>query len=141
MGKIDKHTDEEIRKIYNFKNIAVVGMSRDPAKAAHSVPKYMIERGYNVIPVNPSAVEILGRRTYSHVSDIKSQVDIIDVFRPSEDVYLVVEDSIRKPGIRVIWLQEGIHNSDAEKIAGDNNIDFVFNRCIMAEHMRLFDDK
>lgn len=141
MGNIDKHTDEEIRKIYNFKNIAVVGMSRDPAKAAHSVPKYMIERGYNVIPVNPSAVEILGRRTYSRVSDIKSQVDIIDVFRPSEDVYPVVEDSIRKPGIRVIWLQEGIHNSDAEKIARDNNIDFVFNRCIMAEHMRLFDDK
>lgn len=141
MGKIDKHTDEEIRKIYDFNNIAVVGMSRDPTKAAHSVPKYLIERGYNVIPVNPSAVEILGRRTYSQVSDIKSQVDIIDVFRPSEDVYPVVEDSIRKPGIRVIWLQEGIHNSDAEKIARDNNIDFVFNRCIMAEHMRLFDDK
>ena len=141
MGRIDKHTDEEIRKIYNFKNIAVVGISRDPAKAAHSVPKYMIERGYNVIPVNPSAVEILGRRTYSRVSDIKSQVDIIDVFRPSEDVYPVVEDSIRKPGIRVIWLQEGIHNSDAEKIARDNDIEFVFNRCIMDEHMRLFDDK
>jgi uncharacterized protein len=141
MGIIDKHTDEQIRKIYNFKNIAVVGMSRDPGKAAHSVPKYMIERGYNVMPVNPSAVEILGRRTFSRVSDIKSQVDIIDVFRRSEDVYPVVEDSIRKPGIRVIWLQEGIHNSDAEKIARDNNIDFVFNRCIMAEHMRLFDDK
>ena len=141
MGRTDKHTDEEIRNIYNFKNIAVVGMSRDPAKAAHFVPKYMIERGFNVIPVNPSAVEILGRRTYSRVSDIKSQVDILDVFRPSEDVYPIVEDSIRKRGIRVIWLQEGIHNSDAEKIARDNNIDFVFNRCIMAEHMRLFDDK
>lgn len=141
MGRTDKHTDEEIRKIYNFKNIAVVGMSRDPAKAAHFVPKYMIERGFNVIPVNPSAVEILGTRTYSRVSDIKSQVDILDIFRPSEDVYPIVEDSIRKRGIRVIWLQEGIHNSDAEKIAGDNNIEFVFNRCIMAEHMRLFDDK
>ncbi|HEU5447071.1 MAG TPA: CoA-binding protein [Nitrososphaeraceae archaeon] len=141
MGRTDKHTDEEIRNIYNFKNIAVVGMSRDPAKAAHFVPKYMIERGFNVIPVNPSAVEILGRRTYSRVSDIKSQVDILDVFRPSEDVYPIVEDSIRKRGIRVIWLQEGIHNSDAEKIARDNNIEFVFNRCIMAEHMRLFDDK
>ena len=141
MGRTDKHTDEEIRKIYNLKNIAVVGMSRDPAKAAHFVPKYMIERGFNVIPVNPSAVEILGRRTYSRVSDIKSQVDILDVFRPSEDVYPIVEDSIRKRGIRVIWLQEGIHNSDAEKIARDNNIEFVFNRCIMAEHMRLFDDK
>ena len=141
MDRTDKHTDEEIRKIYNLKNIAVVGMSRDPAKAAHFVPKYMIERGFNVIPVNPSAVEILGTRTYSRVSDIKSQVDILDIFRPSEDVYPIVEDSIRKRGIRVIWLQEGIHNSDAEKIARDNNIEFVFNRCIMAEHMRLFDDK
>ena len=115
-------------------------MSRDPAKAAHFVPKYMIEMGYNVIPVNPSAAEILGKRTYSRVSDIKSEVDIVDVFRPSEDVYPVVEDSIKKPGIRVIWLQEGIHNSNAEKIAQESNIDFVFNRCIMAEHMRLFND-
>lgn len=140
MSITDNHTDEEIRKIYNFRNIAVVGMSRDPAKAAHSVPKYMMERGYNIIPVNPIASEILGRRTYSYVSDIKSQVDIIDVFRPSKDVYPVVEDSIKKPGISVIWLQEGIHNVEAEKIALDNKLDVVFNRCIMAEHMRLFND-
>src|SRR5678815_6083655 len=79
MSITDNHTDEEIRKIYNFRNIAVVGMSRDSAKAAHSVPKYMMERGFNIIPVNPMASEILGRRTYSYVSDIKSQVDIIAV--------------------------------------------------------------
>jgi predicted CoA-binding protein len=138
MSITDNHTDEEIRKIYNFRNIAVVGMSRDPAKPAHLVPKYMMERGYNIIPVNPIASEILGRRTYAYVSDIKSQIDIIDVFRPSKDVYQVVEDSIKKPGITVIWLQEGIHNVEAEKIALDNKIDVVFNRCIMAEHMRLF---
>ena len=140
MSITDNHTDEEIRKIYNFRNIAVVGMSRDPAKPAHLVPKYMMERGYNIIPVNPIASEILGRRTYAYVSDIKSQIDIIDVFRPSKDVYQVVEDSIKKPGISVIWLQEGIHNVEAEKIALDNKIDVVFNRCIMAEHMRLFND-
>ena len=140
MSITDNHTDEEIRKIYNFRNIAVVGMSRDPAKPAHSVPKYMMERGYNIIPVNPIASEILGRRTYAYVSDIKSQIDIIDVFRPSKDVYPVVEDSIKKSGITVIWLQEGIHNVEAEKIALDNKIDVVFNRCIMAEHMRLFND-
>jgi uncharacterized protein len=140
MSITDNHTDEEIRKIYNFRNIAVVGMSRDPAKPAHLVPKYMVERGYNIIPVNPTASEILGRRTYSYVSDIKSQIDIIDVFRPSKDVYQVVEDSIKKPGISVIWLQEGIHNVEAEKIALDNKVDVVFNRCIMAEHMRLFND-
>lgn len=138
MGPTDDHTDEEIRKFYIFRNIAVVGMSRDPAKEAHSVPKYMIERGYNIIPVNPLASEILGRRTYSRVSDIKSQVDIIDIFRPSNDIVPVVEDSIRKHGIRVIWLQQGIHNVEAEKIALDNKIEVVFNRCIMAEHMRLF---
>ena len=134
----DNHSDNEIRKMYNFKNIAVVGMSRDPVKAAHFVPKYMIERGYNIIPVNPSANEILGKRTYAKVSDIKPQVDIIDVFRPSEDVYSVVEDSVKKPGVKVIWLQEGIHNAEAEKMALDNKINVVFNRCIMAEHMRLF---
>ena len=138
MSLRDNHSDNEIRKIYNFKNIAVVGMSRDPVKAAHFVPKYMIERGYNIIPVNPSANEILGRRTYSKVLDIKSQVDIIDVFRPSKDVYSVVEDSVKKPGVKVIWLQEGIHNAEAEKMALDNEINVVFNRCIMAEHMRLF---
>ena len=134
----DNHSDNEIRKMYNFKNIAVVGMSRDPVKAAHFVPKYMIERGYNIIPINPSANEILGKRTYAKVSDIKPQVDIIDVFRPSEDVYSVVEDSVKKPSVKVIWLQEGIHNAEAEKMALDNKINVVFNRCIMAEHMRLF---
>jgi Predicted CoA-binding protein len=138
MRTTDDHTDEEIRKFYIFRNIAVVGMSRDPAKEANSVPKYMIERGYNIIPVNPLASEILGRRTYSRVSDIKSQVDIIDIFRPSNDVLPVVEDSIKKHGISVIWLQEGIHNVEAEKIALDNKIEVVFNRCIMAEHRRLF---
>ena len=138
MGPTDDHTDEEIRKFYIFRNIAVVGVSRDPAKEAHSVPKYMIERGYNIIPVNPLASEILGRRTYSRVSDIKSQVDIIDIFRPSNDILPVVEDSIKKHGIRVIWLQQGIHNVEAEKIALDNKIEVVFNRCIMAEHVRLF---
>jgi predicted CoA-binding protein len=138
MSPRDNHSDNEIREMYTFKNIAVVGMSRDPVKAAHFVPKYMIEKGYNIIPVNPLANEILGRRTHSKVSDIKSQVDIVDVFRPSEDVYSVVEDSVKKPGVRVIWLQEGIHNTDAEKIALDNKINVVFNRCLMAEHMRLF---
>jgi len=138
MSPRDNHSDNEIREMYTFKNIAVVGMSRDPVKAAHFVPKYMIEKGYNIIPVNPLANEILGRRTYSKVSDIKSQVDIVDVFRPSEDVYSVVEDSVKKPGVRVIWLQEGIHNTDAEKIALENKINVVFNRCLMAEHMRLF---
>ena len=139
MTSTDGHTDEEIRKIYNFKNVAVVGMSRDPAKAAHFVPKYMIEMGYNIIPVNPSASEILGRRTYSRVSDITSEVDIVDVFRRSEDVPPVVDDAIKKKGIKVIWMQSGIYNKDAERKAKENGIDVVYNRCMKVEHSMLSD--
>jgi predicted CoA-binding protein len=65
-------------------------------------------------------------------------VDVVDVFRKSEDVYPVIQEAIRKAGLRVIWLQEGIHNIKAEKLAIENGIDVVYNRCMMAEHMRLF---
>lgn len=133
----DLHSDEEIKNIYKFKNIAVVGMSRNKEKAAYEVPNYLIEKGYNVIPVNPHSSEILGRKSYDLVSNIPEQVDIVDIFRRSEDVYPVIEDVIKKKGIRVVWLQEGIHNIEAENLARRNNIDVVYNRCMLAEHIRL----
>ncbi|MDE1828929.1 MAG: CoA-binding protein [Thaumarchaeota archaeon] len=133
----DPHTDEQIKKIYHLKNIAVVGMSKNPEKAAHYVPKYLAERGYNVIPVNPTAEEILGKKCYHDLVDVPVQVDIVDVFRPSEQVMPVIEEAIKlKP--RVIWLQEGIHNPEAEALAKKAGIDVVFNRCMLAEHQRLF---
>lgn len=133
----DTHTDEQIKKIYDIKNIAVVGMSKNPEKAAHYVPKYLLERGYNIMPVNPTADEILGLRCFKSLSDVRAQVDIVDVFRPSDEVGLVVDDAI-KVGPRVIWLQEGIHNAEAELRAKMAGIDVVFNRCMLAEHQRLF---
>lgn len=133
----DSHTDEEIKKIYTLKNIAVVGMSKNPDKAAHYVAKYLDENGYNIIPVNPTATEILGKKCYSSLLDIPDQVDIVDVFRPSDQVLPVIEESVLiKP--KVVWLQEGIHNSEAEEIAKKSGIDVVFNRCMLAEHQRLF---
>ena len=133
----DSHTDEEIRKIYSLKNIAVVGMSKNPDKAAHYVPKYLYEKGYNIIPVNPTATEILGKKCYSSLLDIHDEIDIVDIFRPSDQVLQVIEDSIKiKP--KVIWLQEGIHNLEAEESAQKSGIDVVFNRCMLAEHQRLF---
>lgn len=133
----DPHTDEQIKKIYEFKNIAVVGMSKNPEKAAHYVPKYLAEKGYEVIPVNPSADEILGKKCYPNLSAIPSRVDIVDIFRPSEQVMPVIEEAIKlKPS--VIWLQEGIHNPEAELMAKKAGIDVVFNRCMLAEHQRLF---
>jgi predicted CoA-binding protein len=104
------------------------------------VPKYLIDHGYNVIPVNPTATEILGRKSYPTVSSIPDKIDIIDIFRRSEDVPSVVEDVIKKEGIKVIWMQEGISSKEAEKIAKEKDISTVYNRCMMAEHKRLFSD-
>jgi uncharacterized protein len=137
-GETDRHSDEQIKAIYDLKNIAIVGMSKNPERPSHFVPRYLIEHGYTVIPVNPTASTILERRSFQKVSDIEDKVDVVDVFRKSEDVYPVVQDVIRKVGIRLIWLQEGIHNIKAEKLAIENGIDVVYNRCMMAEHVRLF---
>ena len=139
MTKQDSHTDSQLKKIYELKNIAVVGMSINEQKAGHFVPKYLIQHGYNVIPVNPTVPEVLGRKSYSTVSEIPDRVDIVDIFRKSEDVPPVVDDAIhKKDQIKVIWMQEGIYNDEAEKKAKENTIDVVFNRCMMAEHRRLF---
>ena len=133
----DLHTDDQIKKFYKLKNIAVVGMSKNPEKAAYYVPKYLAEKGYNIIPVNPTTDEILGKKCYSELSGITERVDIVDVFRPSEQVMSVINDAIKlKP--KVIWLQEGIHNIEAESLAQKTGIEVVFNRCMLAEHQRLF---
>ena len=135
----DLHSDSELRKIYDLKNIAVVGMSKNEEKPAHFVPKYLIEHGYNVIPVNPTITEVLGRKSYPSIADIPDDVDVVDIFRRSEDVPPVVNDAMKKKGIKVIWMQSGIYNEEAERKAKENGIDVVFNRCMMVEHNRLFD--
>lgn len=137
--KVDLHSDSELRRIYDLKNIAVVGMSKNEGKPAHFVPKYLIEHGYNVIPVNPTITEVLGRKSYPSIADISEDVDVVDIFRRSEDVPPVVNDAINKKGIKVIWMQSGIYNEEAERKAKENGIDVVFNRCMMVEHNRLFD--
>jgi uncharacterized protein len=136
--KSDTHSDDELRKIYDLKDIAVVGMSKNMEKAAHYVPKYLIEKGYNVIPVNPTTSEILGRKSYSSISEVPENIDIIDVFRRSEDVPNVIVDAMKKKGIKYIWMQEGIYNEEAESKAKENGFDVIYNRCMMAEHRRLF---
>lgn len=133
----DEHSDEQIRKFYSLKNIAVVGMSKNPEKAAHYVPKYLAEKGYNIIPVNPSADKILDKKCYHDISEVPVPIDIVDIFRPSEEVMPVVKEAVLKRP-KVIWLQEGIHNQEAEEIVRKAGIEVVFNRCMLAEHQRLF---
>ena len=132
----DVHSDEEIIEILNLKKVAVIGMSKHQEKAAHFVPKYLLENGFDIIPVNPNSDEILNKKCYKEINDIKDDIDIVDVFRPSEDVLPFVKDAIKK-NPKVIWLQEGIHNEEAENLAREYGIDVVFNRCMLAEHQRL----
>ena len=132
----DSHTDEEIKQIFTLKKIAVVGMSKHSTKAAHFVPKYLFEQGFDITPINPNADELLGKKSYPDILSLDHPVDIVDIFRPSEDVLPFVEDAIKKKP-KVIWLQEGIHNIEAENLAREHGIDVVFNRCMLAEHQRL----
>ena len=133
----DSHSDEEIKQIFSLKKIAVVGMSRHTAKAAHFVPKYLTEQGFDITPVNPNTDKILGEKSYPSILSIDHPIDVVDIFRPSEQVLPVVQDAIKlKP--KVIWLQEGIHNAEAEKLAMKEGIIVIFNRCMLAEHKRLF---
>jgi len=134
--EVDDFTDEQIREILSLNKVAVIGMSNNSSKAAHYVPRYLSENGYDIIPVNPSTDEILGKKSYDSVSDIDEQIDIVDIFRPSDQVLPFVKDAIKKKP-KVIWLQEGIHNLEAEELAKSHGIKVVFNRCMLAEHQRL----
>ena len=132
----DHHTDEKIKQILTLKKVGVVGISRHSAKAANFVPKYLSENGFDIIPVNPNSNEILSKKCYKEITEVEGGIDIVDVFRPSEDVLPFVRDAIKK-NPKVIWLQEGIHNEEAENLAREHGIDIVFNRCMLAEHQRL----
>ena len=133
---IDDNSDDQIREILSLNKVAVIGMSQTSSKAAHYVPRYLSENGYDIMPVNPSSDEILGKKCYDSVSDIDEQIDIVDIFRPSDQVLPFVKEAIKKKP-KVIWLQEGIHNLEAEELAKNNGIKVVFNRCMLAEHQRL----
>ena len=87
---IDSHTDDEIRDILNMKKVAVIGMSKYNEKAAHFVPKYLLQNGYDVTPVNPTAEEILDKKCYTEVTEIPYDVAIVDIFRPTEDIPTVI---------------------------------------------------
>ena len=132
----DDHSDEQIRDILSLKKVVVIGMSKHSSKAAHFVPKYLSDNGYDITPVNPTAEEILGKKCYDSISEIDEEIEIVDIFRPSDQVLPFVQEAIKKKP-KVIWLQEGIHNSEAEELARQDGIKVVYNRCMLAEHKRL----
>ena len=121
------------------KTIAMIGVSKDPKKPSTIVMKYMQEYGFKVIPVNPKAKgdKILGEEVFEKITDIKQKVDIIDVFRPSNEVYAIAEDAV-KIGAKVLWLQLGIRDEEAKKLMDKNNIDYIENKCTKMEYQKYF---
>ena len=114
--------------------IAVVGASRDPSKAAYSVPAEMQRHGWRIIPVNPSADELFGEPVYRSLADIAHPVDLVDVFRPAEEAVEVVRQAVAI-GAPAVWLQLGIVSPQARQIAQQAGIDYVENRCVNVERI------
>ena len=130
----------EIKDILSkYKSIAIVGVSKDLKKTSTIVMKYMQDYGFKVFPVNPFAKgeKILGEDVYAHITDIKETVDIVDVFRPSKEVYKIAEDAV-KIRAKVLWLQLGIRDEKAKKLVEENKIKYIENKCTKIEFQKIF---
>lgn len=122
-----------------YKSIAMIGVSKDAKKPSTIVMKYMQEYGFKVYPVNPSVKgqKILGEDVYEKLTDIKADVGIVNVFRPSAEAEKIAEDTV-KIGAKVLWLQLGIKNDKAKEIVELNNIEYVQDRCTKMEYQKNF---
>ena len=116
--------------------IAVVGLSSDEMRPSHGVSAYMQRQGYRIIPVNPNETEVLGEKAYARLEDVPEKIDIVDIFRRSIFVRGIVESAI-KVGAKAVWMQEGVVDEDAAKIARAAGLDVVMNRCILKDHRNL----
>ena len=121
------------------KTIAMIGVSKDPTKPSTIVMKYMQKYGYKVVPVNPKAKgeKILGEEVFGKLEEIKIPIDIVDVFRPSNEVLKIAEDTV-KIKAKVLWLQLGIRSDEAKTTVELNNIEYVENRCTKMEYQKIF---
>ncbi|BDC18822.1 CoA-binding protein [Acidianus sp. HS-5] len=135
--------DEEtviLNVLKGYKNVATIGFSKDPTKPSHQVPEFLISKGYNVIPVNPTVDEILGRKSYKSILDVPEKIDIVEVFRPSSEVPKIVDEVLervkQKGDIKVIWLQEGIRNDEAAERARKAGLIVIQDRCMYKEYMK-----
>ena len=128
---------EIISKIFAMRTIAVVGMSPRLERPSHYVSQYMSENGYNIIPVNPGHNQILDRKSYATILDIKNPIDIVNVFRRSEYVLPIIKDAI-KINAKAIWLQDGVISHDGEKLAKENDILFIMNDCLLRRHGQFY---
>lgn len=130
---------EEIREIMDtVRSIAVVGISRNPEKAARRVPSYLAAKGYDIVPVNPFVDEILGKKAWGSLKDVPDPVDMVLVFRPSEEAAKVAEAAMRREERPVIWLQQGIQADEVAALARGLGFTVVQDLCTYEVHKTLY---
>ena len=127
--------EEEILKTCN--SVAIVGLSSNPERASNHVGSYLKEKGYKVIPVNPAEKTILGETCYPDLASVPEKIDVVDIFRKSEDVPAIVKEAV-KCGAKAVWMQEGVINQAAADEATKAGLKVVMNKCMFKEHSRLF---
>jgi predicted CoA-binding protein len=131
--------DEEIKDtLCNVKTVAVVGISPKEDRPSYIVASYLKSKGYRIIPVRPDGEEILGEKVYHGLSEIPKEigVDVVDIFRRSEDVPPIVEEAIQR-GAKVVWMQEGVIHKEAGEKAEKVGVKVIMDRCMKKEHQRL----
>lgn len=127
--------DEVIKEIFaSTKTIAIIGLSPDESKDSHKVAKYLKEAGYKIVPIYPKEDEILGEKVYRSIADVPFEIDMVDMFRKPEIADSLVDESIKRGDIKVVWLQKGIVNNSALEKAQKAGLKAVQNRCTMVEH-------
>jgi predicted CoA-binding protein len=140
-------SQNEIKEILTkYKIIAVVGLSRELSKDSHRVSAYLKKHGFRIIPVNPFADEVLGEKSYKSLLDIPPEIqktiEVVDIFRPSKDVPLIVEQAVKLKALygnpHVVWMQLGIVNEQAARAAEKAGLIVVMDKCMMIEHKRFF---
>ena len=128
---------ETIDQIFKMKTVAVVGMSPKPERPSHYVGMYLKEQGYDIIPVNPGHKEIAGMTSYPSLLDMPVKVDVVDVFRRPEHAVPISEAAV-EIGARALWLQDGVINDEAAKLAEDASLLVVMNDCMLRRHRQFF---
>jgi predicted CoA-binding protein len=131
-------TVEEI--LNKSQTVAVVGLSANPERPSHIVASYLKEKGYKIIPVNPGEKTILGETSYPDLTSIPEKVDVVDIFRRSEDVPAIVREAI-KTGAKAVWMQEGVTNKEAAAEARKAGLKVVMDKCMRKEHIKLHGNK
>jgi predicted CoA-binding protein len=120
----------------NYRKVAIIGVSANVEKASNIVGKYLIQHGFDIFPVNPSESEILGQKAYPNLAAIPDRVEIVDIFRKSEDVGPIIDEAIRI-GAKVVWMQEGVKNEEAATKARQAGLLVIMDKCMKKTHENL----